>query len=152
MGDVHLGGDSERQWGGAESPSWITMGTVTFGGGPHGGRAAWASAARSVWSPQWEAVTISIVSVANCQLGTLRSFSLGLSFTLMKQRHWTCQAASGFEGHLRTDSVFGTGYGDSGGLLPLPYEEEEDVIPALVTPWSRPGATCRPSERMCWEV
>lgn len=99
---------------------------------------AWAGAGRSVWSPQWEAVTISIVSVLNCQLGTLRSFSLGiligLSFTPMKQRHWTCQAASGFEGHLRTDSVFGTGWGDTGSLLPLPYKEEEDVTPALVTP------------------
>lgn len=41
-------------------------------------RALWAGAGRSVWSPQWEVVTISIVSVVNCQLGTLKSLPLGI--------------------------------------------------------------------------
>lgn len=138
VGDVHLGGHSERQWGGT---SWISMGRVTFGGRTHGG---WLGLVQGdLCGPHSGKPSPSLLSVCSTvswgPLGHSHwEFSLGiligLSFTPTKQRHWTCQAASGFEGHLRTDSVFGTGWGDTGSLLPLPYKEEEDVTPALVTP------------------
>ena len=50
----------------------------------------------SVWSPQWEAVAISLVSVVNCQLGSWSVTNpLWVSVSpAMKQRDWTRQAST----------------------------------------------------------
>lgn len=131
------------------------MGIVTFGGGTHGGQLGLVQGDLS--GPHSGKLSLSLLSVwSTVSWGPLGhshwEFSLGLSFIPMKQRHWTCQAASRFEGHLRTDLVFGTGWRDTRSLLPLPCEEGEDVIPALVIPWSHPRATHRPSKRTCQEA